>query len=251
MEDISKFLASIAAVLSAIAWPVGLVVTVVIFRTELKAILKELPLLIERVRTASFRGVQFELGQVADESIDNKSGEITAKQIEAADRIVLQKENDLVEQQSLLSSLDRLCLEYDALRRSKSSGPERTQAMTRVLVKMRVLAPALIGHIGAYKGSPSAGSRLAAIAMMQMSPKNADIEWLKDRFWVEQPFLFYHSALALDGAANVLEGDRAKQRLLEAAEQARTKINSFEGVPDSDTLKVLDILIDSLRTHEI
>lgn len=249
MEDTSKLLFSIAAILAAIAWPTGLVVAIAIFRTELQAILKQVPLLIERIKKASLPGVQLELEQIANLTNDSKSGEITAKQVEAANRIVIQQ--DGVGQQALLSDLDRLCLEYDALRRTTSAGPSRTQAMTRVLVKMRILAPALIDYIDVYKNSPSAGSRLAAIAMMQMSPRAADVSWLKDRFWVEQPFLFYHSALALEGSANVLETDRAKRELLDVSEQARKKIKSFDGTPDSETLKVLDTLIDSLHKHQL
>lgn len=246
MEDTSKLLSSIAAILAAIAWPVGLIVAISIFRKELRAILKQVPLLIERVKKASLPGVQLELEQVASLANDSKSGAITAKQVEAANRIVIQR--DEVGQQALLSDLDRLCLEYDALRKTMTAGPSRTQAMTRVLVKMRVLAPALIQYIDVYKGSPSAGSRLAAIAMMQMSRRDADINWLKDRFWIEQPFLFYHAALALEGAANVVETGQARQELFEVAEQARKKVKSFEGTPDLETLGVLDTLINSLNS---
>jgi hypothetical protein len=142
--------------------------------------------------------------------------------------------------------MDRLCLEYDSLRRSLPSGNERTRAMTRVIVKMRSLAPSLVDHLDAYKGSGSAGSRLAAIAMMQMVPRVADLDWLKDRFSSEQPFVFYHAALALQNVANISDTPEKKRRLREATEQALSTVRSFPGVPDAGTIQVLEMLLSSL-----
>lgn len=148
-----------------------------------------------------------------------------------------------VSTQALLGELDRLCLEYDSLRRTLPSSEERTRAMTRVLVKMRALAPSLVDHIDAYKSSGSAGSRLAAIAMMQMVPRVADLDWLKARFSSDQPFLFYHAALALQNVADFLRHPEEKARLMETARQALEVVKSFKGTPDPQTIQVLKALL--------
>src|SRR5262249_55639869 len=145
-----------------------------------------------------------ELERVADAEIQtqtDESGKITPRQFEAAARIAAQSQE--VSTEALLRELDKLCLEYDSLRRTMPSGSDRTRAMTRVIVKMRSLAPTLVDFLDVYKGSGSAGSRLAAIAMMQMVPRVADLDWLKERFSSEHPFVFYHAALALQNIANI------------------------------------------------
>jgi hypothetical protein len=118
--------------------------------------------------------------------------------------------------------------------------------MTRVVVKMRSLAPTLVDYLDVYKGSGSPGSRLAAIAMMQIVPRVADINWLRDRFSLEQPFVFYHAALALQNVANITGSTKDKELLREVAQGALAKIMSFDGVPDQETIEVLESLMSSL-----
>ena len=118
--------------------------------------------------------------------------------------------------------------------------------MTRVLVKMRSLAPSVIDAIEVYKGSGSAGSRLAAIAMMQMVPRVADLNWLLGRFSSEHPFLFYHAALALQNVANISDTLEKKNNLRHVAEQALSIVKGFPGSPDQGSIEVLDMLLSSL-----
>jgi hypothetical protein len=192
-------------------------------------------------------GVASELDRVADAEAENaasKTGMITAGQIEAASRIAIQTRD--VDAQALLGELDRLCLEYDSLRRALPPGDDRTRAMTCVLVKMRSLAPSLIDFLSIYKGSGSPGSRVAAIAMMQMVPRAVDLHWLRDRFASEQPFLFYHAALALQNVANLCGSAKDRERLRDVAQEALDKVKSFAGVPDANTIEVLENLMTSL-----
>lgn len=174
----------------------------------------------------------------------NAGGKVTARQIEAAARIEVQARD--IDSQSLLNELDQLCLQYDSLRRSLPSGPERTGAMTGVLIKMRSLAPSLVGHIDAYKGSGSPGSRLAAIAMMQMVPRVADLDWLKERFSSEHPFVFYHAALALQNVANNSDTLEKERHLRKVTEEALAIVKGFSGPPDRNTIQILDTLISTL-----
>jgi len=247
MEEFAKLLTSVAALLGAVAWPGAFLVVVFLFRGELKSALSRVPIILDRVKKASLAGISLELDRVADaeaESGTDKSGKITPRQIEAAARIAIETRD--VGSQTLLSELDKLCLEYDSLRRTLPSGQDRTRAMTRVLVKMRSLAPSLVEFLDAYKSSGSPGSRLAAIAMMQMVPRVADLHWLRDRFSSEQPFLFYHAALALQNFANTCVTTEDKEHLREIAQQALKAVKGFAGVPDRETIQVLEMLIASL-----
>jgi hypothetical protein len=247
MEEFAKLLTGVAALLGAVAWPGVFLAVVFLFRGELKSALDRIPIILDRVKKASLSGVSLELDRVADaeaESGTDKSGKITPRQLEAAARIAIETRG--VGSPALLSELDKLCLEYDSLRRTLPSGQDRTRAMTRVIVKMRSLAPILLDFLDAYKSSGSPGSRLAAIAMMQMDPRVADLEWLRDRFSSEQPFLFYHAALALQNFANTCVTAEDKKHLRQIAQQALNKVKSFAGVPDRETMQVLEMLMASL-----
>jgi hypothetical protein len=242
-------LTSIAAFVGAIAWPITVFLVVYILRGELKSMLIKIPAMLDRVKKASLAGVALELDQVAAAEVEttaDKSGKVTPRQLEAAARITIQTRE--VSTHTLLNELDRLCLEYDALRRTLPPGENRTRAMTRVVVKMRALAPSLTDFMDVYKGSGSPGSRLAAIAMMQMVPSVADLDWLKDRFSSETPFVFYHAALALQNVANVVNSEEGKQRLLQVVRQAIDTVNNFKGTPDQNTLEVLGALNSSLHS---
>lgn len=246
MEAFAELLIATAALVRAVVWPLTFLALIWVFRNELRLILSKLPTLLDKIKKASLAGINLELDRVAAEAdiSGNESGKITPRQVEAAARIEIQTHE--VGPQPLLNELDRLCLEYDSLRRSLPSGPERTRAMTRVIVRMRSLAPSLVDYLDAYKGSGSAGSRLAAIAMMQMVPRVADLDWLKDRFSSEQPFLFYHAALALQNIANISDTPEKKRRLREVAQQALSTIKSFPAIPDAETVQVLEMLLSSL-----
>jgi hypothetical protein len=246
MEDYAKLLTSLAALIGAIAWPATMFAFIFVFRVELRSAFGKIPILLERVKKASLAGLALELEDVADAEGrpgTASNGKITPRQVEAAARISIQTRD--VPPQTILSEMDKLCLEYDSLRRTLPSGDIRTRAMTRVLVKMRSLAPSVVNSLDAYKGSGSAGSRLAAIAMMQMVPNVADIDWLRDRFASEQPFLFYHAALALQNVANDCNAHE-KMRLRKAAQEALTSVKSFAGTPDQQTVEVLTMLLSSL-----
>ena len=197
MEESAKLLTSVAALLGAVIWPGAILVFVLVFRSELKSGLNKILNLLDRIKKASLAGVVLELDRVADAEAQgdvNKSGQITPRQIEAATRIAIESRD--ISSDALLREMDRLCLEYDLLRRTLPSGDKRSRAMTRVLVKMRSLAPSLIDHLDTYKNSESPGSRLAAIAMMQMVPRSADLNWLGDRFCQNSP-LFFSMPLSL------------------------------------------------------
>ncbi|MDQ2079638.1 hypothetical protein RA307_05540 [Xanthobacteraceae bacterium Astr-EGSB] len=248
MEAYAKLLTAVAAIVGAVAWPAVFVATVLVFRNDIRAAFKKAQILLDRVNKVKWADIAVELDRVADieaESGPDKGGKITLRQIETAARIKIESQE--LDIQALLRELDRLCLEYDSIRRALPSGNVRTRAMTRVIVKMRSLAPSVADYLDAYKGSGSPGSRLAAIAIMQMVPAVADVEWLRERFSSEQPFAFYHASLALQNVANITNGPEQKHRLRSAAQDALARIKGFAGVPDQETVEVLESLISSLR----
>ena len=210
---------------------------------KLKILLNKAPVFLDRVRALKLAGVTAELGEVAKE-VSGKSepsdGEITERQIQAAATIEVQSRD--FSKEPLVAQLDQLAGQYDAVRRTMPSSSRRTQILTRILVQMRALGPSLSKLIETYKASGSPGTRLAAVAMMQMEPDKADLRWLVDRFSMENPFIFYHAALALQNAAN---GQPDEKFLLvkEAAERALSMVKSFNGEPDRSTIEVLEAVV--------
>ncbi|NIJ09018.1 hypothetical protein FHS31_002648 [Sphingomonas vulcanisoli] len=238
MDAAAKLITAVAALIGAIAWPAAFAAIVIAFRRDLSSAVTRLPSLVDRVRKVSFPGVGVELDSLADKA--SETGEITIDQARTAGRLEAASKEFGAE--DLFRELDKLCLEYDSIRRTMSSGSTRTREMTRIIVKMRALGPSTSSRIETYKGSGSAGSRLAAIAMMQMEPIKADIDWLQDRFRTEAPFLFYHAALALTNAAGSRSG-ASKVEVIEAGKKALATIRSFDGPADQGTLDVLKALV--------
>lgn len=115
-----------------------------------------------------------------------------------------------------------------------------------MLVKMRSLAQRLVAYLDVYRSSGSEGSRLAAIAMIQMVPRVADLNWLLERFSSEKPFIFYHAALALQNYATHFDGPEERKRVRDVASRALSLVKNFDGTPDRGTIEVLESLLSSL-----
>jgi hypothetical protein len=158
MDGFSKLLTALAALVGAVAWPAAAVFLALLFKLELKSGIMKLQGLIDRVKKASLLGIALELDRVADaedQGDASKSGKVTPLQVQTAARIAIEAKE--LSSQSLLTELDKLCMEYDSLRRTMTAGVSRTRAMTRVIVKMRSLAPSLVNFLDVYKNSRLAG----------------------------------------------------------------------------------------------
>lgn len=237
MEALAKLITAIAALLGVIVWPAIFLTLVCLFRKELGSAIERLPGLFDRLRKMKVAGVEAELDALAEKASDR--GEVTADQAKAAVQLAIQARESGSSQ--MLAELDKLCLQYDTIRRTMPAGPLRTQEMTKIVVKMRALGPATSSRIDAYKRSGSAGSRLAAVAMMQMEPERADLHWLLDRFSSEAPFVFYHAALALVNAANSPDSVE-RERVIAFAGRALQMVQDHVQ-PDRNTVGVLRSLI--------
>jgi len=93
-----------------------------------------------------------------------------------------------------------LAKEYEVTRDSMPAGWERTRQMAAVFAKMKAAAPDAQALLDEFTGSPSPGTRLGAIAILQMFPKKPYADWLATRLdnpVVEAPFVGYQAAVAL------------------------------------------------------
>lgn len=235
--DIPALITAVAAICAATAWPLIVLILLLAYRKPLSTAAAKIPSIFDRIQIVKIGALEAELDRVASVSIGDSKGAVTSEQVEAAVKIESQVSD--LGLPELLRQLDRLCLQYDTIRNTMPSGYQRTSAMTNVLIKMRALAPSTSSKIEAYKSSGSPGSRLAAIAMMQMEPHIGDVNWLAQRFSLENPFVFYHAALALKNMT--IHADANMRREISvAAKAARTVVESFEyGVPDPDTIEAL------------
>lgn len=244
MDDVSQLITAIAALVSALFWPIVIVTVFVVFRKELRPSLKRLPDLLGRVRKVKIAGIEAELDKVADAvpDADNLGEEITRQEIQTASRVETQARS--LDDDALWEQVHTLTTEYESLRKAMPSGPTRTNAMTRVFVKMRTLGPSVVSFVDDLKRSRSAGERLFAIAIMQIEPDVADIDWLEKRFQSERPFVFFHAANALRVVAQAGDPQRASLARAVAA-RALQKVRGFGAGPDRDTTRVLESIVAS------
>jgi len=252
MESFAKLVTALATFAAAVAWPAAFLASILTFRKEIRSSLVKLPTVIDRVKALKLGAIEAELERVADESArqaKSDKGFVSRAEVAASARIKADADN--VGITNLLTQVDKLCIEYDTVRRVMPPSDRRTRAMTQVLVQMRTLGPSVSEHIEVYKSSGSAGSRLAAVAMMQMQPERVDLEWLARRFREEHPFIFYHAALALQNAAN--NGDPERLSAVKAtAAGALGVVRSFDGEPDASSIQVLEaILADRDSGHYV
>lgn len=247
MEAYAAVITAIAALLGALAWPVVFVTFFIIFREPLGATFRALSRLLDRLKKLKFGDTEMDLGEALDrqasrflsEAVANPQ-DISAQQIRAAAKLEV-KANHL-DVQTLKDQIESLCTEYETIRKVMPSGPDRTQAMTEVLVKMRMIGPAVSSFVEEFKGSTAAGKRLAAVAIMQIEPDKADFAWLTERFRVDQPFIFYHAAIALFNIHRTGSSERRRQAQT-AAQESLEIIGKFEGPQDRNTLHVLKSMV--------
>ena len=240
VEGAAKLITAIGSLVGAIAWPLVFAGTLLAFRKEIKSSFSRFPAFLDRLRKMKVAGVEAELDALADKA--PSGGEVTAEQTEAAAHIAVESRN--LGNDYLFSELDKLCIQYDTVRRTMPPSSLRTREMTRIVVKMRALGPSTSDRIDAYKGSGSAGSRLAAVAMMQMEPAYVDLDWLLERFRTDAPFIFYHASLALTNAANFRTGTD-RQGVIVIAQAALDLVESFKGGPDQGTVEALRAVLSS------
>jgi hypothetical protein len=136
-------------------------------------------------------------------------------------------------------SLLALAKEYESTRASMPASGERTRQMAAVFGKMKAAAPDGQALLEEFSMSPSAGTRLAAVAILQMFPKESYLDWLATRLDnpdVEAPFVGYQAAVALAEAVRALPREDCSD--IKAAFSKARKL-AAKLPRDSDRLTVL------------
>ncbi len=137
--------------------------------------------------------------------------------------------------------------EYETTRASMHSGPERTRAMNAIVAKMRTLALAADLFLDEWMGADSSpGRRLAAICILQLKPEMRALPWLVDRMRVEQPFVFFHASVALLNTARRV-GQGSRETVSKALRDALGQVQSFGEKADTNTVRLLTLALSELE----
>jgi hypothetical protein len=92
-----------------------------------------------------------------------------------------------------------LANEYERVRRTMSSGNDRTRVMAALFSRMKALAPKVRAAVTRFEESNSPGMRLMAVAILNMFPSVEHLDWLAQRLdpKTERPFLAYQSEVGI------------------------------------------------------
>jgi hypothetical protein len=163
----------------------------------------------------------------AAETRETPSVEATSMEIEAAAKVGRMTEfSDL---STIRAGKLEFAREYEATRSNMKPGADRTRAMNAIVAKMRTLAiPAvpLLHEFADDRNSP--GKRLAALAILELSPDLSYLKWIVERMGSEQPFLLFHASLALLAMVRYY-GAPSRKDLEPALKHSLEIVESFRG----------------------
>lgn len=246
-------LQGVAAILSAILWPIVLSAILLAYRRQVRDLLHVMIGKVDRAKQ-----IRFGVLEIAENLIETaiaqapvealKQDPISAKQVVHATDLgdalrasgVQGRESSRLARRQLIT----LARDFDNVYAHMARGDERTRKLDEIVAKMRALAVVAKPGASALMRSRQAGQRLAAIAILQVSPDFSYSHWLSERAKLEVPFLFFHAAIAMRQI--VLSGTSFDADLLLAdAQSALEAVRSFRGgQPDRETIEVLE---DTIR----
>jgi hypothetical protein len=269
----AAWLTSVAAILRAIAWPTVVVWFLFAHRVRVATLLS---VLAQRMSTANeIKAGPFELKngeEIVKDAVNNARSQVShlppskedpAKQRKEADKQLKEAVKDAINLEGRLEAtqlsesgakyavrrvLFGLAEEYDRLRLTMHSGPERTRKMNEIAAGMRTLAFEGLPLRTELTRSESVGKRLAAICMLQIEPRPRYFRWLIERVKTEkQAFVLFQASIA------ILE--HVKKGFYINSEEARSEIkdairvvSAFPGgKPDQNTLDILDEALSLVR----
>jgi hypothetical protein len=247
-SHVSSTLEGIAAIISALAWPLVTSVGVFAFRRQLREIVSEFVLKFKSAEQIKVGGFEI-AGRMIQSAINSvpaalERETVPQSQVEGARRLGAELESTGIDKGESIVAINyqmtELAKKYEHLRNSMKAGRSRTEEMNKIMAQMRTLAVLATPLLPIFTASASPGERLAAIAILQVQPDASYLQWLAKRMSEEKPFVFFHAALALRQFA--LEGnvpDRSVFRGL--VQEALDKILSFTGgMSDQNTIEVLN-----------
>jgi hypothetical protein len=237
VEDTSLFsserLHGIAEILGAIGWPAVLILAIVLFRLELRDLIK-------RVRKVGIAGTSLEAEEEIQKKVEASAAavlsspspeppaSISSDDIRRAAEVGALSAG--LSPESIRSQIDQIAAEYEGLRANMSSSPARTRQMGAVMAKMRTLARAVFPYRHELVASPSPGHRLFAIAALQIVPDYNLLDWLAAAVSREAPYIQYQALNALMTAVRNA-GPGMKTALKQAIETAKSGLSGAD--PDS------------------
>lgn len=248
----AALLTSIAALINAIAWPAVAAWFLFSHRRSVSHLIDIFGTKVQSARKLKFG--QIELEQEIDAGVrDAREGASTSdppktvpgEQIKAAVELQAKVQTADIPRTAVLETvrikLNLLASEYEAAREEMRPGLLRTRRMNEIAAGMRALGLTALPLWSDLAESRSAGKRLAAICILQVSPDKSRFDWLIERIKQEnQPFLFYQAALAileLVRGALYSSGDQVRSAIKDAIQF----ISAFEGgEPDRNTLDILN-----------
>ena len=224
-------LKAIAEFISAVAWPVLVVVLLLLFRHEIVSMLggvTEFEMFGVKAKVARQVAAELDKSAEAASQMPGLSSAVTEGEKSRAEAVarLAQADMSLVAQQ-----VDALAAEYEYIRQTMLPGDERTRRMEVIVAKMRTLGRAAYPLRHELAASLSPGKRLQAIATLQVMPDYDLLDWLAERAGLERPFVVYHVLVALNMAAS----EQAARRHADALQHALTNAERQRGGFGADT----------------
>ncbi len=234
----SERLHGLAAVLGSIAWPVALIISVTLFRGELRSLIK-------RVKKFGFAGTSLEAEEEVQKQVEASAAAvlsspaneppatITSDDIRRAAEVGVLSSG--LSPESIRAQIDQISAEYEGVRAQMPSGPARTKQMGAVMAKMRTLARAVFPYRHELMGSPSPGQRLFAIAALQLVPDYNLLDWLATSVSKEVPYIQFQALNALMTAVRNA-GPDMKSALMRALDKAKSSLSLTDPDPSRRNL---------------
>jgi hypothetical protein len=251
----TSILGGIAAILSAIAWPLVVSAFLIAYRGSISRILRILARKVSRATHIKAAGVELSENIIEQRIHDvptapEKVG-VPAAQVAGARKLQEELQSAGIDKSDVAlaakNQIRELALEYSRVRSSMTPGSARTAQLDRIVARMRTLSLLAIPILPTLTRSKEPGERLAAIAALQVQPDARYSQWLLERMSTEQPFIFFHAALALRQL--VYKGSGFDKDELEPQVRAalETVMNFTGGPPDQNTIEVLEDTLHNLQ----
>jgi len=145
-------------------------------------------------------------------------------QVKAAKEVERLAAND---PRAAIEKMEELAREYEQVRISMPSSPDRTRRMTDVVGRMTVIALGAESQLARFSASVRPGDRLAAVVILKLRFDGTYSKWLADRLVDDPPFIGFQAASALLAGSRLLGG--AQLEALRAAVADANKILQEKG----------------------
>jgi hypothetical protein len=259
-RQIPSFFDDSVKLITAVVWPALILILLLVYRKGVGELLTALTTLAKNADEIKIWQVEVkrDIAKVLDRTAEHAATEaspplgVSKPEVRAAQQVstlVSGSPNEAAQQQvvkAVFQQMLSLAREYESTRANMKPGRERTAAMNAVVAKMRALGPTAKEFLPEFTSNQeSPGVRLAGIAVLEMSPDEKYLNWLAERMAVEQPFVFFHAAIALLAAVRFYGGSR-REALKTALNGALSTLRSFPGKPDENTLQALETALQEL-----